>query len=166
MISVLPNVGSFEYVSDWNPLDASCTHPSKRVVTIFLAKGDKILVLQRARKDAQHKLWGIPGGKLDQGEHPITGLLRELHEETKIQINPGSIELLDTAMSETPCDGQYGLYLYYAKITSDTPVFINYEEHCGYRWVSMEEFESMDLLTAQREAYLWVKEKLQSSLSK
>ena len=116
--------------------------------------------MQRAREDVQHNLWGIPGGKLDKGEDPILGLAREVKEETGIEIDPVSFSLLGTACSKTPCDGIYGLYLYHAFLSDDPQVQINPSEHHAFLWVSAEEFEGLELLTAQREAYLYVKEQL------
>jgi len=32
--------------------------------------------------------WDLPGGFLEEGEHPLDGLKRELHEETALDIEP------------------------------------------------------------------------------
>jgi 8-oxo-dGTP pyrophosphatase MutT (NUDIX family) len=55
------------------------------VAVIVLRKRDYAdwEVLLVARKD-DHTRWGLPGGKMEQGEAPITAALRELEEETGI----------------------------------------------------------------------------------
>ncbi len=148
----------YRYLTAWIPKNDPT--PKKQVVTCFIQRNNKFLVLQRARQDEQYGLWGIPGGKLDKGELPIPGLMREVLEETGLDLSKSHIELLDTALSCTSCDGQYGLYLYHAKITTRKRVVIGYEEHLAYRWVTLQEFERLDLLTAQGEAYTYVKELL------
>lgn len=153
---------TYRYISLWNPNDKGTESPKIQVVTSFLQRDNRILVLQRARKDLQYKLWGIPGGKLDQGESPFSGLMREIYEETKIEIKLQDSQLLGTALSRTPCDGQYGLYIYHSKVAEDSKIIINPTEHYKFRWVTLEEFQSLDLLTAQREAFLLVKDKLET----
>lgn len=151
----------YKYLSSWTPEEDPKNNPQTQVVTCFLYKNDKFLVVQRARNDIQHNLWGIPGGKLDKGEIPVLGLSREIMEETQITTSPQMFTLLGTARSKTPSDGEYGLYLYHASLSEEFMVRINPEEHHSFRWVTMNEFEALPLLTAQREAYLFVKEKLQ-----
>lgn len=134
--------------------------PTVQVVSCFIQKGHQILVLQRARKDQQHNLWGIPGGKLKKAESPVDGLIRELHEETGLCLSAEAFTLLGTTLSKTPCDGQYGLYIYFAVVPENTGIKIDFSEHYAYRWVSIEEFLQLPLLTAQGEAFQLVQDKL------
>ncbi|KKL57912.1 hypothetical protein LCGC14_2230710, partial [marine sediment metagenome] len=90
---------SYKYLSYWNPSDEKNTILPKIVVTCFIQQKDKILILQRARKDLQYKLWGIPGGKLDKYEPPIQGLIREIKEEIDITISSKEFSLLGTPQS-------------------------------------------------------------------
>ncbi len=146
-----------KYLSQWNPFDSNEKKtPSKQVVTCFIQSQEKVLVLQRARKDQQHKLWGIPGGKLEPNEYPLTGLTREIYEETGIKLIPADFKLLGTALSYTSSDGEYGLYLYHARVKKNTQVTINNLEHYAFQWVTIDEFTSLNLLTAQGEAFRWV----------
>ncbi|OGN60371.1 MAG: hypothetical protein A3F40_04945 [Chlamydiae bacterium RIFCSPHIGHO2_12_FULL_27_8] len=146
----------FKYISLW----PSNNILKKIVVTCFLQKEDKILILQRARKDAQFGLWGIPGGKLDNNETPLEGLLRELKEELKLQFSEKDFTFLGRARSYTESDGEYGLYLFHALFPSDDDVSINKEEHLDFKWVTLEEFENSKLLFAQGEAYYFVENNL------
>ena len=150
----------YQYLSLWeNPSNKSIS-PSTIVVSCFLQLEDKVLVLQRAKKDIQHKLWGIPGGKLENDEPPILGLIRELSEETTIELLPYTFQLLGTARCCTQCDGEYGLYVYHAKITKNHPIQLNDKEHYAYKWVTIEEFQKLNLLTAQGDAFYFVKNEL------
>lgn len=155
---------SFIYLSPWDPTRDKDIIPPCQVVTAFLQKEDKFLVLQRARKDQQHLLWGIPGGKLEKNEAPLQGLVRELQEELDVKLPPDIFQLLATTMSRTSCDGQYGLYLYHAFVPANLAVKINLEEHYSYQWVTLEQFEALDLLHAQGEAYRFVEDQLRKIL--
>jgi ADP-ribose pyrophosphatase YjhB (NUDIX family) len=47
----------------------------------------RVLLSRRAVEPYAGK-WDIPGGYLEEGEHPLDGLRRELLEETSLQIEP------------------------------------------------------------------------------
>lgn len=157
-------VDSYKYLSEWNPNDLE-NRPPIIVVTCFIKHKDKFLVLQRARKDEQYGQWGIPGGKLDEGEESRLGLVREIKEETRMDLSLANFSLLGTASSKTPCDGRYGLYIYYSEVNSNPTVQINNEEHLSFQWVTLNEFCLLNLLTAQGEAYYWIREKLTTTLT-
>lgn len=151
---------AYQYLSHWN----SHFIPPIQVVSCFVQYEDKILILQRAKKDQQHLLWGIPGGKLEENEDPIQGLVREIAEETTIQLDPDSFQLLGKTLSKTSCDGVYGLFVYHTRISSLPSITLKLDEHYTYKWVTIPEFEAMNLLTAQFEAYQFTKERLKQQL--
>jgi ADP-ribose pyrophosphatase YjhB (NUDIX family) len=47
----------------------------------------RLLLARRAGEPEQGK-WDLPGGFLEEGEHPLDGLRRELHEETGLEVEP------------------------------------------------------------------------------
>jgi 8-oxo-dGTP diphosphatase len=58
-------------------------------VKAFLVCNNKLLVIKRGEEDVQSPgIWEIPGGRLELGEDPILGLIRELREETGLYIRP------------------------------------------------------------------------------
>lgn len=130
------------------------------VVTCFIHYNGKFLVLQRGRRDSQFGLWGIPGGKLEKNENPVEGLIREIFEETSIIVSKKSLRLLDQAHSVNPYDGSYILYLYYVDLDHEPIVIINNTEHLNYKWVTLSEFEKLNLLVSQGLAFNFVKNKI------
>ena len=130
------------------------------VTTCFIEYKGKYLVLQRGRKDAQYGLWGIPGGKLEKGESPLSALSREIFEETGIIVSQDSFTYLDRAYSTNPHDGRYILYLYKAILHKKPLVLINTKEHLDFQWSSLDQIDKLDLLVSQGLAIDLVKEKL------
>ena len=63
-----------------------------------LVEQDGRILLGRRAQDPSAGLWDIPGGFLEEGEHPLDGLRRELLEETGLEIEP--TEFLGTWMQE------------------------------------------------------------------
>lgn len=64
---------------------------------------EKILMVKRANEPSKHK-WSVPAGFLDLGEHPRKAAIRELEEETKIQVEPNQVSLLQN-IAHTHPDG-------------------------------------------------------------
>ena len=47
----------------------------------LISRGDEVLLIKNPRRG-----WEFPGGMVDQGESVIAGLLREIHEETGLEV--------------------------------------------------------------------------------
>jgi 8-oxo-dGTP diphosphatase len=47
------------------------------------------LLLVRRAHDPHGGTWDLPGGFLEEAEHPLDALRRELHEETGLEVEPG-----------------------------------------------------------------------------
>ena len=61
--------------------------PLLLVVAVALVDPDnRVLIAQRPEGKALAGLWEFPGGKLEPGERPEDGLIRELHEELGIVV--------------------------------------------------------------------------------
>jgi 8-oxo-dGTP diphosphatase len=58
-------------------------------VKAFIVNKDRLLIVKRASDDIQKpNIWEIPGGRLEPGEDPFIGLIREIREETGLYITP------------------------------------------------------------------------------
>ncbi len=47
-----------------------------------------VIVIKRAYRGRNAGQWGLPGGRLDDGETPLQAALRELHEEIGLEAGP------------------------------------------------------------------------------
>ena len=50
---------------------------------------DGSVLLARRAGEPYRGYWDLPGGFLDEGEHPLDALRRELREETGLEVEPG-----------------------------------------------------------------------------
>lgn len=62
----------------------------KKVIAAIIRDGSKVLLAQRAKKDALCGKWEFPGGKVEEGESDAECLKRELFEEFGIDATIGS----------------------------------------------------------------------------
>ncbi|HEY7484703.1 MAG TPA: CoA pyrophosphatase [Streptosporangiaceae bacterium] len=50
-----------------------------------------VVVIKRAYHGRNAGQWGLPGGGMDDGETPVRAALRELHEETGLNVSAGDV---------------------------------------------------------------------------
>ena len=50
-----------------------------------------VITRRAARLRAHSGQWALPGGRLDPGEGPVEGALRELHEEIGLELGPATV---------------------------------------------------------------------------
>jgi len=115
---------------------------------------DKLLVLRIAGTADQ---WELPGGLLEMGEKPIDGLLREVREETGLNV---AVEQI-IAVWDNPVDGfvvRDGrtlnvcvILIGYLCSTAETAVTLS-DEHDNFRWVSNSEISELHLAANTDEA--------------
>lgn len=112
----------------------SYTH--KVAVTAYIIQQNKYLLLKRATKPY---IWAPPGGRLFKDEDPNKGIIREIKEETNLEV-----EIL------APVDVWFGDWRGKPLMSIDYLVKIRVgeiklsEEHSEYRWVSIKELEKGD----------------------
>ena len=107
----------------------------------IIKKDDKILVLKRSSKeDVFEQLWDIPGGRMVFGEMPIDALIREIKEETGLDVKISSPFTVWSffASDDLQVIGITMLAEYVAGAVKLS------EEHTEYRWINPEEFAQLD----------------------
>lgn len=78
-------------------------HNSKPCAGALIVKENCVLLVLRAVEPFKD-CWDIPGGFLEPGEHPINGMLREVKEETGLDVRV--IDLLGVYIDRYYSDGE------------------------------------------------------------
>ncbi len=65
-------------------------HSDPTACALCVDEEGRLLLVRRARDPDKGK-WDLPGGFLQEGEHPLDALRRELREETGLEIEPEDI---------------------------------------------------------------------------
>lgn len=133
----------------------------KKVVKSLLFNNTSVLLLTRA-KQLFHGMEDLPGGKLELDELPIPGLIREIKEETGIEVD----QLLHVATHEWqgPDGTEYLECLYYA-IVDTRNVILNPEEHSSFRWIKLEQIENSEIHPKIKELILANMNKIKAMLT-
>lgn len=109
---------------------------------VVLWRGDEILILKRAVGVATGG-WFFPGGHVDPGERPIDACVRELVEETGIQIGADALRIFDVMSYETNGSTSHSIH-YNAACPGGAEPRIS-DEHSAARWMTPEAYIARSL---------------------
>jgi mutator protein MutT len=114
----------------------------------FIKAGDKVLFLKRQMNKPEGGTWGVPGGKIDQGETPRQAVLREVSEETGLDLE--EVSSLGTVYLHGSKD--VVLHIFEAKPAPfPLQVKLSPSEHQEYKWISLENSKKMPLISGEEE---------------
>ncbi len=123
-------------------------NPKFEVVSCLVEFDGKILLLHRQDRKPQGNTWGVPAGKIDEGESPINALLRELKEETGIVITESQLAYFDKLYVKYP-EFDFVYYMFHLKLADKPSILINSTEHKTFEWASPEEALEKQLILDQ-----------------
>ena len=104
----------------------------------------RILLGRRAGEPEAGK-WDLPGGFLEEGEHPLHALLRELREETGLEIEPLELVAIELDVYGEGPEAPSTLNLYWtARPVSGEPEAA--DDVSELRWFAPEELPGDDEL--------------------
>lgn len=107
-----------------------------------IANRGRLLVLRRAeRMPYKPGSWDLPGGHLALGESSEECLLREIKEETSLDVQIDRLLGLHNMVTE-----HYMQILYACRLTVYQHIQLRPEEHAESRWATPAELEHMDLI--------------------
>lgn len=115
------------------------THTNFRLaVKGFIVRKNKLFVIKRAKDDVQKPgIWEIPGGRLEVGEDPILGLMREIREETGFYVK---VIYPMTVRHFTRQDGQIiTMLIFLCKPIGGYPKLS--EEHSNFKWMELKDYK-------------------------
>lgn len=111
----------------------------------IVAYGDRVLLLRKAEGK-----WDLPGGRLDQHEDPVAGLVRELQEEIGIEVD--SMAVADCAVRRKPGALPILVAFYYCRTRATVDDIRLSPEHVTARLFRPTEIESLKLYRCYKDA--------------
>lgn len=120
-------------------------NPKFEVVSCFCEFNGKILLLQRLPNKPEGNTWGVPAGKKSADETVLDAILREVNEETGLNIPDIEVKYShEVYVRFAAYDFIY--HMSSAAFHSQPDVKINVQEHSQFTWVTPEEALKMDLI--------------------
>ncbi|MFO7549377.1 MAG: NUDIX hydrolase [Acidimicrobiia bacterium] len=106
-------------------------------VGVAIVDGDRILMIRRGR-GANAGLWAVPGGKVDWGESMRDAAVREVREETGLEVRLGPVVWVGDAIGPgSPPAWHFTLVDFLAEVVGGNAVAA--DDALEFRWVPLEE---------------------------
>ena len=104
---------------------------------IIINDGGKMLTIRRSQTDSVRPFyWDLPGGELNLGESAQEGIIREIKEETGLEVC--DLFVIDVISRFNNKDEFWVTICYKAKTNSNN-VVLSYE-HDEFKWVDVDSF--------------------------
>ena len=100
---------------------------------IMNAERSVLLIKRSETEDVLPGVWDIPGGTLEDGEDPKEGVLREVKEETNLEVK--NLRLFHYTSSVDYGKNEQFVRLIFTGECASSDIRLNPEDHGEYRWV-------------------------------
>lgn len=119
-------------------------HSSPTANALVEDEEGRLLLARRAREPYRGR-WDIPGGFLQEGEHPLDALRRELREETGLEVEPDAYlgAFMDRYGDGPSAHATLNLF-WTARVTTGEPLAA--DDVSELRWFAVDELPSGDEL--------------------
>lgn len=106
----------------------------------YIVVKDKVLVVRIAKDSPEKGFWGVPAGKVEEGESLDDALIREMKEELGIELEKEKLNYVGKLFGRSHIDYHYHVYGYFL---DEFPEITLNEENDQYKWVTREELLKM-----------------------
>lgn len=120
-------------------------NPKFEVVGSFIQYAGEIILLHRQDHKPEGGTWGIPSGKIDQGELIITAASRETEEETGLIIPEENFKFFMSVYVRYD-NYDFIYHMFYVELISKPNIKISEEEHKEARWIKPCEAFNLPLI--------------------
>lgn len=120
----------------------------KIVVGAILTKEKKILLLERPKDDFMGGIFELPSGNLEKGEHLSEGLIREIKEETGLEVNT-IIRYINSFDYLSGSGKKVRQFNFLVELKNYEPVVLT--EHDSFTWVAPENANKFNITEKVKE---------------
>ncbi len=114
------------------------------VAAALIYREGRLLAAKRADGGKDGK-WGLPGGKIEEGEKPVEALRREVREELGCEL--GAAWLYDTVAHDYP-DFHLAMDCFVCQLPAGAEPSPHQDVHSELRWLSRDELFDVEWLPA------------------
>lgn len=127
-------------------------NPQFEIASCYVSHEGRILYLKRVSSSTWSHTWSLPGGLVEEGETPMEGMVREVQEETEIDLSKETVVFLKKVYVRDP-KKDFTYYMFECKLRDKPePIRMREDEHNEYRWVLPQEaLEQLPLIPGEHE---------------
>lgn len=104
----------------------------------------EILIVKRHPKSrTDPEMWELPGGKVEKGEFFADALIREIKEETNLDVEVG--DFCEAVQNDYMHKRTVQIMMYLEDIKGDVKIS---DEHTDWMWASIEKIKTLELSTS------------------
>jgi 8-oxo-dGTP pyrophosphatase MutT (NUDIX family) len=120
-------------------------NPKFDVASCIIEYDGKILFLKRQKNKPQPNKYSLPAGKIENDESVEDGIIREVFEETGINLKKDKVKYLKKRYVQYT-NYQFIYHSFFYKLDNMPIIKINEVEDQEYKWVDIKEVLSLDLI--------------------
>lgn len=120
------------------------------VVGCYLEHEGRIALLHRLPGKSSGDSWGLPAGKAEPGESLPEAMVREIREETGIEIPASTLTSHESFFVQHP-GRQFIYHTFSASLDARPDIVLHPDEHHDYRWVTPRDALELPLVSDQDE---------------
>lgn len=105
--------------------------------------GDILIVKRHPKSKTDPEMWELPGGKVEKGEHFADALVREIKEETSLDVNVG--DFCEAVQNDYSHKRTVQLMMYLSDVKGSVEIS---DEHTEFMWASIEKIKTLKLSTS------------------
>lgn len=105
--------------------------------------GEILIVKRHPKSRTDPEMWELPGGKVEKGEFFADALVREIKEETNLDVEVG--DFCEAVQNDYSHKRTVQIMMYLEDIKGDVKIS---DEHTEWMWASIEKIETLDLSTS------------------
>ena len=111
---------------------------------IIKNENDEILILKRHPKSrTDPEMWELPGGKVEKGEFFDDALVREIKEETDLDVEVG--DFAEAVQNDYSHNRTVQLIMYLDNVRGDVKIS---DEHTDWMWADLEKIKTLRISTS------------------
>lgn len=105
---------------------------------------NEILIVKRHPKSrTDPEMWELPGGKVESGEFFTDALVREIKEETDLDVKVG--DFAEAIQNDYMHKRTVQIMMYLTNIKGEVKIS---EEHTDWMWASMDKIKTLEISTS------------------
>ena len=105
--------------------------------------GEILIVKRHPKSKTDPEMWELPGGKVERGEFFADALVREIKEETNLDVEIG--DFCEAVQNDYAHKRTVQLMMYLVDVKGEVRIS---DEHTDFMWASMDKIRTLEISTS------------------